>query len=660
MPFGARIKDADGATWQRPLRSFLGLAMVVLLVAVSCLLVGLDYRRARNAAVEGAKVSMRVFADRLVDRLGVLSGDTITLVGVAAAAANSLVVPPPGRLNDKIAVLREGMSHSPHIDGAYVGYPDGSFFHVVNLQAAGWRSALHAPAEAKMAVRTIELDPSGARLNHVIFLDAEGRKMSEGATEPAKYDPRVRPWYTAAIGSDGPVSIGPYEMATTGALGMTIAQSHRSDRKIVIGVDVVLHTILEFLAAERMSKDTVAFIIDPSGNLVIHSDQNVMRRILSPGDTTEERTMVADTRFKNVVADNSWSGEARHVDVDGRTYLVTVIPIDSELLFARHRLVVAAPLDELMAAANGALMEGLGVSAVVITLAVLCALLLARLITKSLHLLTEGATRLQNLDFTTPVELASHVSEISTLGRAMNKARNAIYTFALYVPKEIVRSGIQSGEFSGRTAWRQEVTALFTDIYDFTTISERLAPEDVVAMLSEYFDIFSVTVDEHHGTIVQFLGDSVFAMWNAPVADNYHAEHACRCALKIEERIRLYNEKQIANGLPDFRTRYGIHTGTAVVGSVGAKDRLQYTAMGDTVNVASRLEGMNKTYGTSILASADVAKLCGDQIVFRKLGSAQVKGRFKVLEIYEVVGETPKPARAEGSTDQKSRQRQTG
>ena len=180
-----RLQMNDGTTWQRPLRSFLGLAMVILLVVVSCLLVGLDYRRARNAAMEQAGTSMRVFAERLVDRLGVLSGDTVTLVGMAAAAPNSLVVPPPERLNDKIVVLREGMSHSPHIDGAYVGYPDGSFFHVINLQAGGWRTALHAPNAAKMAVRTIEIDASGARLNRLMFLDAHGSRLSEGATHPS-------------------------------------------------------------------------------------------------------------------------------------------------------------------------------------------------------------------------------------------------------------------------------------------------------------------------------------------------------------------------------------------------------------------------------------------------------------------------------------------
>ncbi len=278
----AAIGAGDKSVWTRPLRSLLGLAMVAMLVIVSAALVGLDYRRARNAAIEDTKASMRVFADRLVDRFGVLSGDTVTLVGIVASVANSFLVPPPERMDDKIAILREGMSRSPHIDGSYVGYPDGSFFHVIDLKASGWRIALDAPPNAAIAVRTIETDPTGRRLDRVIFLDAAGNRMTESSAERTGYDPRERPWYKAAKGLDKPISVGPYESATTGALGMTVAQAHRGDKKIVVGVDIVLHTITDFLAAERMSADTVAFIVDTSGNPVIHSDRETMKRIMSP------------------------------------------------------------------------------------------------------------------------------------------------------------------------------------------------------------------------------------------------------------------------------------------------------------------------------------------------------------------------------------------
>jgi adenylate cyclase len=181
------------------------------------------------------------------------------------------------------------------------------------------------------------------------------------------------------------------------------------------------------------------------------------------------------------------------------------------------------------------------------------------------------------------------------------------------------------------------VTAIFTDIYDFTTISEGNSPEAVVTMLSDYFDILNRTVNANNGTIVQFLGDSIFAMWNAPVADENHAENACRAALAMRDALVEFNAEQKRKGLPEFRTRFGLHTGEAVVGSVGAVDRLQYTAMGDTINVASRLEGMNKEHGTTILASSAVYERCHDVILFRPLGEVHAKGRREEIELFEVV-----------------------
>ncbi|WP_322882973.1 adenylate cyclase Cya1 [Sinorhizobium medicae] len=631
--------DKPSGTWTSSLRSLLGLVMVAMLIVVSATLVGLDYRRARVAAIAGAEDNMSAFVGRLVDRLGMLSGDTSALVNLVASVANSFLVPPPERMHDKVAVLREGIARSPHIDGVYVGYPSGAFFHVVDLDSAAWRMALDAPRGAAIAVRSMDRDDQGKPFDRILFLDASGLQFAERRAASNGFDPRTRPWYRAAVNGQAPVAIGPYEMATTRNLGMTISQAHSGNPKIVIGADVVLDTITDFLSRERLTDDSVSFVLDAVGRPIIHSDTVMMRRIMaSKGRDQPVVTPQEDGLIERIRRNPPPAGKATLAEVGDRTYLVTVAPLESALLLSGHRVVVAAPLDELLAAANETLVQGLAVSGAVVVVAVLLALVLAHLITKSLNQLTDSANRLQDLDFSTPIEVSSHVAEISMLNGAMNKARDAIFTFALYVPKELVRKGIESGHFGGRAAWRQEVTALFTDIYDFTTISEGRSPEEVVAMLSEYFDLFSEIVDAHDGTIIQFHGDSVFAMWNAPVADVRHAENACRCALAVEERLRAFNAAQRARGLPEFRTRFGIHTGTAVVGSVGAKERLQYTAMGDTVNVASRLEGMNKDYGTTVLASGAVVAQCKDMVKFRPLGTARAKGRSTALDIYEVVG----------------------
>jgi adenylate cyclase len=188
------------------------------------------------------------------------------------------------------------------------------------------------------------------------------------------------------------------------------------------------------------------------------------------------------------------------------------------------------------------------------------------------------------------------------------------------------------------------VTVLFTDIRDFTTISESRSPEEVVALLSDYFELMNAIVERHNGVIVQYLGDSIYAMWNAPEPDPDHVNDACRCVLALKEGIDELNAANRASGLPELVTRFGLHTGEAVVGSVGASSRRQYTAMGDTVNVASRLEGINKEFGTTILVSRAVREAADPGFAFRALGRARAKGRAEEIEVFELTGMAPDAA----------------
>ena len=137
-------------------------------------------------------------------------------------------------------------------------------------------------------------------------------------------------------------------------------------------------------------------------------------------------------------------------------------------------------------------------------------------------------------------------------------------------------------------------------------------------MLTSYFELMNGIVERHNGVIVQYLGDSIYAMWNAPEPDPDHVDDGCRCTLALKAGIDELNRANRAAGMPELVTRFGLHVGEAVVGSVGARSRRQYTAMGDTVNVASRLEGINKQFGTSILVSGAVRARADPRFAFRR------------------------------------------
>jgi adenylate cyclase len=153
----------------------------------------------------------------------------------------------------------------------------------------------------------------------------------------------------------------------------------------------------------------------------------------------------------------------------------------------------------------------------------------------------------------------------------------------------------------------RELTLLFADLANFTTMSEKLAPRAVVAVLGKYFDAMSTVIYRHGGTVDKYIGDGIMAFWGAPLPDERHAHHALQAAMEMQDRFAALARRLGSKGAPAMTMRIGIHTGNVIVGNVGSRARFAYTAIGDAVNLASRLEGANKAYGTSILLSEATA-----------------------------------------------------
>jgi class 3 adenylate cyclase len=179
----------------------------------------------------------------------------------------------------------------------------------------------------------------------------------------------------------------------------------------------------------------------------------------------------------------------------------------------------------------------------------------------------------------------------------------------------------------------REATVLFTDIAGFTTIAEHLAPHALVAALNEYLETVLEPIRAHGGVVNTFIGDGLFASFNMPLACEDHACAAVRAAIAIQRAVgsRTFGDMGVA-----FATRIGISTGHVIGGSVGAGRRLTFTLLGDTVNLAARLEQLNKDYGTRILVSKSTREACGDRFVFADLGSVAVRGRSDAAVVFSV------------------------
>lgn len=209
--------------------------------------------------------------------------------------------------------------------------------------------------------------------------------------------------------------------------------------------------------------------------------------------------------------------------------------------------------------------------------------------------------------------------------------------FSQYVDMTIVDALVSDPEKLRLGGEKKELTVFFSDIAGFSTFSESKDPEDLVKFLNEYLSAMSQSVMQNKGTLDKFIGDAVMAFWGAPIPQEDHAFLACKTAIEQQRLIREMREKWKKEGQPLIDVRIGINSGPMVVGNVGGTQRFDYTVMGDNVNLASRLEGANKPYGTNIMISETTYEYVKDQFITRELDHLVVKGKTKPLIVYELI-----------------------
>jgi adenylate cyclase len=231
----------------------------------------------------------------------------------------------------------------------------------------------------------------------------------------------------------------------------------------------------------------------------------------------------------------------------------------------------------------------------------------------------------------------SRLRELDELSRALRLMGSGLSAFRKYLPADLVESLIREGieaKPGGRT---QPLTVLFTDLAGFTRLTEA-APDEVVDILGRHLDAMSQIVAAHAGTVDKFIGDSVMAFWNAPSSDPHHALSACKAALACRAAFLQAAPGMGTTGTSRLGLRIGVNSGETLVGNIGSRDRLNYTAIGDAVNVASRLESLNKRYGTDILIGEATQAGAGDALIVRRVDRVAVYGRRGAIQIYELLG----------------------
>jgi len=310
-------------------------------------------------------------------------------------------------------------------------------------------------------------------------------------------------------------------------------------------------------------------------------------------------------------------------EMENERYVALAITLSDQI-----RVVLQRSLDQALAPFEKLYRVLVMLSLFALALSIVGGILIARTVTRPVRTLVEGTQKIEKGDYHHQIDITQH-DEIGRLAQAFNKMTRGLAAFHRYLPVDLVRTLIDKG-IESRPETRV-ATILFTDIENFTNLVEQLSPERIVNMLNAYFSAVTIPIEKYQGVITQFQGDAILAVFNVPTDDPDHAIHALRAALEINRTVAVQQFAGIT-----LNNRVGVNTGEVVAGSVGSENRLNYTVHGDAVNLASRLEVLNKEYGTRVLASQATIDLAGGGIPCEQIGKISIRGRQEMVKVYKL------------------------
>ena len=460
---------------------------------------------------------------------------------------------------------------------------------------------------------------------------------------PPTVDIRKLPHYTAAKRTRTFViadpSVNPDTRFPVISVGYPIIASNDEVMGFV-GANITFDILARYLATHKTSPNSITFIMDHSGQIIAHPDP-------ASGIRTVQLKLVLANVADLADQATALAGQAHLAsDADRLAFSLPATGEDYIAVFSRFppsfqkpwEVAIVLPVDDFV---GGLKQTNRNLAILIVALIVVEVLLIAiaaKRIAKPIERVSQEMQELQSLQFSPADAPRSMIAEIFHLQQAANLMSNSLRSFAAFVPIGIVRQLVNTGRPLTISGESRFLTIFFSDLEDFSTVSERLSPEELVRQASSYFEVVVGALTQESATIDKFIGDSVMAFWGAPVEVSDQVYRACVGALRAAHRVGRLNLEWARDGRPQMRVRIGLHCADVVVGNVGSSERLSYTVMGDGVNVASRLEGINKIFQTTICISDSVYNAVADRIIARPIQFASVKGRESKVMVYELIG----------------------
>jgi class 3 adenylate cyclase/ABC-type nitrate/sulfonate/bicarbonate transport system substrate-binding protein len=539
-------------------------------------------------------------------------------------------------------LLYRALTSAAHIDAAYVSFEDGYHRVVTRIDEDRRRADPRIPATANWHSSYIDaITYALLRVRHRKFFDIWPHEVGnyDVATDT---DIRTLPGYQAARTTRTLAVTEPSINPDTGfpIISLRIPFFRGVEFLGCASANITVDVLSRFLDKHRASAGSTTFVADRSnGKIIAFPDKQKGVRIENGVLKIATLADIDDPEVREAHRQHARTGAERFVFQS---------PTNGEDLIAAFagfpggfgqpwQVITLTPIDDFV----GTLKATNRLMMIVIIILTMVELFFIYFASSRLSRPVENVSRqlqaIESLNFDTPARPPSNIQEIAKLESAASLLRTSLKSFSSFVPLDVVRQLIKSGIPLTLGVEPRFLTVFFSDLENFSSHSETLAPGDLLVQISTYLEQVSGAISEEGGTVDKFIGDGVMAFWNAPVERPDHVLRACAAALRAARRMERVNDAWEAEGRPRIRIRIGLNSASVLVGNVGSSSRLSYTALGDGVNVAARLEGVNKLFGTTICISDSIYDQAQADILARPLKRVQVKGRKTEFMIYELL-----------------------
>lgn len=533
------------------------------------------------------------------------------------------------------------LNANPHFSWVSFGAPNGDFYGAQRLDELHLRIAESKwSAERKEAIRVED-----SFLNTGEQISYTGSK-----TRVSDYFSPERSWYRKAIANPGKniwTDIYVFDVSRKPGLNTAITLTDRNSGELagVISIAIELDRISQYLRNLSSLRSGTAFIIDRTGDLVAFQDPREVTRPSANGGLPELKPLADSYHPMLQVAHAGIVESAARLetldaprqflthDSNGGRYFLTLAPADR----SGWLIGTVIPESDFMAPIQANYYRlALALLAAVLVVGLMAILASRYLFVLPLNRLVGETRKIAHFDLDQVQRVSSPVIELDALSGSIEQMSRGLGSFRRYLSADLVKTLMDQGVVAELGGERRTMSVMFMDLEGFTATSERVGHR-IVPLLGDYFGAMSAAIQSNRGTIDKFIGDAVMAFWGAPYYDEDHPTHICRAALDCAAAMAALRIEWSKRGLPEMNVRIGVNTGRMVVGNIGSPDRLNYTVIGDPVNLASRLEGMNKEFGTAILISQHTWEAARYDIVARRLDDVKVKGREQAVGVFELL-----------------------